>query len=179
MSGHRKFSELTKKFSPEHRRLFEIEKAELLAKIDREIHIEPIVLEWSEWHPWLDVERDTRHGGVIAPSNQPGVYEVRFRTQQKRLIIEKSNNLRLRIEQGLVRGSVPHPAGEKIRADMKHSELSASDVSIRWAVTDRPAAVAEELFLRHEGRFGALPKYNGLVQKGRNHKDTVQQAQTV
>ena len=89
MSGHRKFSELTKKFSPEHRRLFEIEKAELLAKIDREIHIEPIVLEWSEWHPWPDVERDVRSGGSIAPNEQPGVYEVRLGTQQQRLIIEK------------------------------------------------------------------------------------------
>ena len=179
MSGHHKFSELIKDFSPERKRRIKAQTAKTLMEIDREVHIPPITLDWSEWHPWLDVERDTRHGGVIAPSNQPGVYEVRFRTQQKRLIIEKSNNLRLRIEQGLVRGSVPHPAGEKIRADMKHSELSASDVSIRWAVTDRPAAVEEELLLRHEGRFGALPKYNGLVQKGRNHKDTVQQAQTV
>ena len=179
MSGHRKFSELTKKFSPEHRRLFEIEKAELLAKIDREIHIEPIVLEWSEWHPWPDVERDVRSGGSIAPNEQPGVYEVRLGTQQQRLIIGRSDNLKLRIGQVLIGGSVPHPEGEKIRSDMKYRELSASDVNLRWAVTDRPAAVAEELFLRHEGRFGALPKYNGLVQKGRNHKDTVQQAQTV
>ncbi len=51
MSGHHKFSELTKKFTPEDRRLIEIEKAKLLAKIDREIHVPPIE---SEWHSGQD-----------------------------------------------------------------------------------------------------------------------------
>ena len=163
MSGHHKFSELTKHFTPERKRRIAEMTAKMLAKMDREIHIEPIVLEWSEWHPWLDVERDARQGGVVVPNKQPGVYEVRLKGQKERLAIGKSNDLRMRIKQGLVRGSVPHPAGKKIRADMKHCQLPSSDVSIRWAVTDRPAAVAEELFLRHEGRFGAPPKYNGFA----------------
>ena len=164
MSGHHKFSELTKDFSPERKRRIKAEAAKMLAKMDREIHIEPIVLEWSEWHSWQDIERDARQDGVAVPNGQPGVYEVRFRNQRDRLVIGRSSDLRMRIKQGLVRGKTPHSAGEKIRTDMKHCQLKSSDVSIRWAVTNRPAAAEEELRLRHKARFGGLPKYNGFTR---------------
>ena len=45
MAGHRKFSELTKNFSPERKRWIAAKTAEALAKMDREIHIEPITLD--------------------------------------------------------------------------------------------------------------------------------------
>lgn len=47
MAGHHKFSELTKNFSPERKRWIAAKTAEALAKMDREIHIEPIMLDWS------------------------------------------------------------------------------------------------------------------------------------
>ena len=154
MAGHRKFSELTKNFSPERKRWIAAKTAEALAKMDREIHIEPIMLDWSEWHPWLDIKRHAQQGGVVVPNKQSGVYEVKIKGAEDRLAIGKSADLRMRIKQGLVRGKVGHPAGNKIRANE-----NVEDVMVRWAITDRPAAVEEELHMRHEGRFGGLPKY--------------------
>lgn len=156
MSGHRKFSELTKDFLPERKRRIAAETAKLLARYDREVHIEPIVLDWSEWHSWRDVERDARQDGVVVPNKQPGVYEARLSNQKDRLTIGKASDLRMRVKQGLVRGKTGHPAGDKIR-----SLENVEDVVVRWAVTERPAAVEEELHIRHKGRFGALPKYTG------------------
>ena len=158
MSGHHKFSELTKDFSPERKWAIRARVAKTLAKIDREIHIPPIELDWSEWHSWHDVERDARKDGVIVPNKQPGVYEVRCEGQKERLAIGKSSDLRMRIKQGLVRGKVGHPAGDKIRA-----KENLENVVVRWAVTDRPAAVEEELHGRHKGRFGELPKYTSFT----------------
>ena len=154
MAGHRKFSELTKNFSPERKRWIAAKTVEALAKMDREIHIEPILLDWSEWHPWLDIKRHAQQGGVVVPNKQSGVYEVKIRGAEDRLAIGKSADLRMRIKQGLVCGKVGHPAGDKIR-----SRENVEDVMVRWAITDRPAAVEEELHMRHEGRFGELPKY--------------------
>ena len=62
------------------------------------------MLEWSEWHPWPDVERDVREqGGVaIAPNEQPGVYEaqVGYAIRTERLIIGRSEQpWKLRIGQ--------------------------------------------------------------------------------
>ena len=156
MSGHRPWSELIKDFSPERKQRIKEESAKLGAKIDREIHIEPIVLEWSEWHSWLDVERDARYDGVAVPNGQPGVYEVRIRGHNERLVIGMSSDLRRRVKDGLVRGKAGHPAGEKVR-----TKENVEDVEVRWAVTDRPAAVEEELHKRHKGKFGELPKHNG------------------
>ena len=125
-----------------------------------EIHIEPIVLEWSYWHSWEEVERDARQYGVVVPNKEAGVYEVKLADERKLLMIGRTNDLRMRIKQGLVRGKVPHSVGERIRADMKEGNVRASDIGIRWAVTDRPAAVAEELHKRYKALFGELPKYN-------------------
>ena len=163
MSGHHPWSELTKDFTPERRRRMKAEGDRLHAEMERErhseIHIPPIALEWSWWHSWWDVERDARHDGAVVPNKQPGVYEVKLDSERNLLAIGMTNDLRMRIKQGLVRGKVPHSVGKRIRADMKEGKVCASDIGIRWAVTDRPATVKEELMMRHKGKFGELPKY--------------------
>jgi hypothetical protein len=119
------------------------------------IEIPPVELEWSEWVPWDDLRVDSRGGlGVPVPNYTPGVYEAKYRNEEERLTIGKASDLRFRIKQGLVKGKSQHSAGEKIR---KHEDVSK--VSVRWAVTDRPSAVEEELHRRHRERFGRLPKY--------------------
>ena len=151
MSGHRKFSELMEQFSPEDRRRIKAMTAEALARLDREVHIEPIVLDWSEWHSWRDVERDAREGGTVVPGEQAGVYEAKISGRKERLAIGKAKDLRARVKQGLMGGK----AGDTAGADFGAGE----DVVVRWAATERSAAVVEELQIRHKGRFGELPKY--------------------
>jgi excinuclease UvrABC nuclease subunit len=123
--------------------------------MDKEvINIGSIVLRWSEWFSWDELKSDARYGGVSVPSEK-GVYEVKYKGGEERLTIGKASNLRMRIKQGLVKGKVPHSAGEKIRAN----EDNTSQIVVRWAITDRPAAVEEELHKRHQDRFGWLPIY--------------------
>ena len=152
MSGRHKFSKLMEeRFSPEERRQIKAEAAEMLARMDREIHIEPILLDWSEWHSWRDVERDARKGGAAAPCEQAGVYEAKISGRKERLAIGKAKDLRMRVKRGLMPRKAGDTAGEELGAD--------EDVVVRWAATERPAAVVEELQIRHKGRFGELPKY--------------------
>lgn len=151
MSGHHKFSELTKDWSPERKRRIKAEAAKMLARYDKEVHIEPIVLEWSEWHSWRDVDQDVRKGGTVVPNKQPAVYEVKISEREERLAIGKARDLRMCVKQGLMRWKPGHPSGDEFRW--------RNDVVVRWAVTERPAAVVEELQIRHKGRFGELPKY--------------------
>ena len=121
------------------------------------ITIPPIRLEWSDWVPWDNLNRDARkEGGVRVPNRVPGVYEVRAGDSECRLTVGRTSNLRFRIKQALVRGIAPHPAGEKIRANE-----DVSSVVVRWAQTQRPAAVEEELHIRHIRKYGELPKYTG------------------
>ena len=165
MSGHHPWSELKKNFTPEQTKRIKVQVENAIAGMERERHAEiripPIALEWSRWHSWLDVEQDARYdGAVVVPDGQPGVYEVKLDGERKLLAIGRTNDLRMRIKQGLVRGKVPHSVGKKIRAAIKNDELHPSDIGIRWAVTDRPAAVEEELMMRHKGKFGGLPKYS-------------------
>ena len=149
MSGHRKFSELMEKwYSPEERRQIKAEAAEMLARMDREVHIEPILLEWSEWHSWRDV---ARQDCAVAPCEQEGVYEAKISGRKERLAIGKAKDLRARVKHGLMDGKAGDPAGEDLGA--------GEDVVVRWAATERPAAVVEELQIRHKGRFGELPRY--------------------
>jgi len=119
-----------------------------------EINIPTIVLDWREWIPWDDFKIDVRYGGGVRVPTEPGVYEVKYRDDENRLHIGKASDLRMRIKQGLVKGTVPHSAGERIRA-----REDVSRIVVRWAVTDRPAAVEEELHKRHRAKFGKLPKY--------------------
>jgi len=131
-------------------------KAILIEMMEMEevINIPPITLKWSGWVDWDEIKKDARRGGIKIPNKKPGIYEVKYRDSEERLTIGKASDLRMRIRQGLVKGKTPHSAGERIRA-----EEDTSKIVVRWAITDRPAAVEEELHKRHLDKFGKLPKY--------------------
>jgi len=119
------------------------------------IKIPPIDLEWTEWYPWNRLEFDARSdSNGITPPKSPGVYEVRLIEIEQRLTIGKTSNLRRRVTQGLVKGTIEHSSGKVIR-----EKEDTSKILIRWAKTDRPAAVEEELHKQHKIIFGNLPKY--------------------
>ena len=118
------------------------------------IQIPPIKLRWSDWYDWESLKKDVRKGEGVSVPDEPGVYEVKYKDSDERLTIGKASNLRMRVKQGLVKGKVPHSAGDRIR-----KREDTSKIMIRWAVTERPAAAEEELHRRHKERFGRLPKY--------------------
>lgn len=119
------------------------------------INIPPIVLEWSEWIAWNDLKLDARGGdGVIVPNKKAGIYEVKLKNTNERLHIGRASDLRARVKQGLVKGKVPHSTGKKIRTNE-----DVSNIVVRWATTDRPSAVEEELHSLYQTKFGKLPKY--------------------
>jgi hypothetical protein len=119
------------------------------------IVIPPIKLEWSQWEKWSDIILDARGGaGVFIPNFKPGVYEVRLQYEERRLTIGKASNLRFRVRQGLVKGKSPHSSGKDIR-----EKEDISKIVVRWAETDRPAAVEEHLHMAYLKRFGEPPKY--------------------
>ncbi len=107
----------------------------------------PIELAWSAWLAWDDVK-------AAAVPIGSGVYEVRRTDADERMTIGKATDLRRRIVRGLVMGKLPHSAGKRLRANERVAELV-----VRWAETDRPAAVEEELHRRHVQQFGSLPRY--------------------
>jgi len=119
-----------------------------------EIVIPPIHLVWSEWFPWNDLLVDARGGHGVRVPTGPGVYEARRKGKKELLTIGKAANLRMRVKQGLVKGKVPHSAGDKIR-----TKEDVDLIEIRWASTDRPAAVEEELHRRYRKALGRLPLY--------------------
>jgi len=121
---------------------------------NQEIRIAPIHLKWSEWNNWNDLIMDGRSGGINIPNGIPGVYEARLKGQPERLAIGKASNLRMRVRQGLVKGKTPHSSGKQIRANE-----NVNDIEIRWAETDRPCAVEEELHKQYLIRFNKWPKY--------------------
>lgn len=109
-------------------------------------------LAWSNWVSWNSVNALVHEGGVKIPSRKSGVYEVRIRGEEdKRQHIGRASDLRGRVRQGLVRGKRPHTAGDRLRE--KGKEFLAQ-LEIRWAETDRPAAVEEELHKRYLRKFG-------------------------
>ena len=119
------------------------------------LNLPTIELRWSAWHRWEDVARDDRGaGGVQIPEGISGVYEAKLEGEKERLVIGKAADLWARVRLALVRGSVRHDAGGKIRANE-----DLSQVRVRWAVTDRPSAAEEELHKQHQRRFGRMPKY--------------------
>jgi len=119
------------------------------------IKIPEIVLNWSDWYNWNEFKLDSRSGkGVKVPNKVPGVYEAKLDGDTEYLTIGKSSDLRFRIKQGLVKGKIPHSAGEKIR----QKEITTK-IFVRWAKTDRPSAVEEELHRQYRRKFGRLPKY--------------------
>lgn len=121
------------------------------------IRIPPIVLEWSDWVTWDELLFDTRRSDAVrVPNRRAGVYEVKYVDEDEKLAIGKAANLRMRVERGLVKGKTPHSAGKRIRA----SEKDTSRIVVRWAVTDKPACVEEELHRLHREEFdGRLPRY--------------------
>ncbi len=110
------------------------------------LKIPPIQLEWIDWIPWRDIT-ETR----VKIPNRPGVYEVKYKDAEEMLLIEESLNLGRRIKY-FVKGRFS--TGEKIT-----TSEDVSKMVLRWAITNRPAAVEEELRLNHLMRFGKLPKY--------------------
>ena len=120
---------------------------------DELLELPPIQLPWSRWERWQDL---ADHGTAVIdlPRGTPGVYEARMKESEERLTIGRASDLRTRILHALVRGVWSHPAGDKIR-----EQEDLDRVLVRWAVTDRPAAVEEELHRRHTATFGRLPKY--------------------
>jgi len=116
------------------------------------INIPEIILEWTDWVNWEDIKVDARSGGIRIPNKKPGVYEVRFKDSEERLTIGETEDLRMRIRQGLVKGKSPHSSGKAIRA-----AVDTRTIQVRWALTDRPCAVEEELHKQYRDKFGALP----------------------
>lgn len=119
------------------------------------IIIPPITLTWSAWYHWHHFLLDARSDptGIRVPQ-APGVYEARHAHTAERLTIGKAANLRMRIKQGLVKGKAPHSSGSNIRM-----LEDTADIVVRWAVTDRPSAVEEELHRQYREQFGRLPWY--------------------
>ena len=117
------------------------------------IQIPKITLNWSEWTPWYNIVED-----ADIPNHTKGVYEVKIRNQEKRLQIGKSSNLRRRIRQGLIKGKAKHSSGKRIR-----EKEDLDRIVVRWATTEYPSAVEEELHKKHHERFGGLPEYVKLT----------------
>lgn len=119
----------------------------------QEIPIGDILLKWSDWFPWDRFLEDARRGGLRVPTH-PGIYEAKQKEHEVRLTIGKAANLRMRVKQGLVKGTVPHSAGKRIR-DYENT----STIVIRWAETSRPSCVEEFLHQEHKIKHGKLPRY--------------------
>lgn len=119
------------------------------------IEIPSIKLEWSEWYPWhkYKLNRRTNPNAIKVPK-QPGVYEAKLIYDDECLTIGKSDNLHRRIVECLVKGFYGHSAGERIR-----NNEDTAQIIIRWAITDRPSCVEEELHRQYVDRFDHLPKY--------------------
>jgi excinuclease UvrABC nuclease subunit len=120
---------------------------------NQEIIIPRICLEWSEWTPWRLLDLNINQGGARVPA-KPGVYEVKRVHGEERLTIGKASNLRKRIKRGLVMGRLSHSTGARIREFEDPDQLL-----VRWAVTERPAAVEEELHRLYQERYGVLPEH--------------------
>lgn len=119
------------------------------------ITIPTITLNWSDWTPWECFESDQTSPNSFRLPAGPGVYEVKYRHSDERLTIGKASNLNNRVRRALVQGRMPHSAGKRIRA----SGEDLSQLVIRWAETDRPAAAEEELHRQYLERHNVLPKY--------------------
>lgn len=124
-------------------------------QIEQKINIPPIKIVWTDWYSWEFLLKDARTDkNTVRLPNKPGVYEVKYVDQEKRLTIGKASNLRMRVKQALVKGKIPHSSGERIRA-----EEDLAQIVIRWAETERPAAVEEELHRKYFDLYGTLPKH--------------------
>jgi len=123
------------------------------------ILIPQIRLSWSHWVRWSLIALPVRGDRGISVPYGPGVYEARYEHEEERLTIGKGSSLYYRVKQGMVKGKLGHPAGTKIR-----EQEDTSRIVVRWAITDRPSAVEEELHRQHKEQFdGRLPKHTGFT----------------
>ena len=111
----------------------------------QEIIISPIHLRWSDWFEWEKFLLDARTNvNAVKVPDSPGIYEVKYTNQEIRLTIGKASSLRSRIKQGLIKGNISHSTGKRIR-----QVEDTTKIIIRWAETNRPSAVEEELHKIH------------------------------
>ena len=121
------------------------------------IQIPEIRLEWVNWVKWDDLKLDARKDREAPnPPAVAGVYEAKINDCDESLIIGRASNLRGRLKEGMVKGSVGHPPGKRLR---EKEVDNLSRVVVRWAETERPAAVEEYLLKKHQKEFKRLPKY--------------------
>jgi hypothetical protein len=120
------------------------------------IDIPKIVLNWSDWVPWTELEEGAlSKAGVRIPNRVPGVYEVRYLDSEERLTIGKTSNLRMRLRRGLIEGKSPHSAGKRIRENEETERLE-----IRWAESEWPSAAEEALHKEYRKKHNdRLPKH--------------------
>jgi len=120
-----------------------------------ELEIGTIHLRWSYLEQWEDLAGTGEHAAEVSlPPDEPGVYEVYRRGQPAPIYIGQSANLKRRIMNAMIQGTAIHQAGRKMRENEKPSELS-----IRWAPTERPAAAEEELYRLHAQMWGTPPEH--------------------
>ncbi|MBM3477153.1 MAG: hypothetical protein FJX75_28125 [Armatimonadetes bacterium] len=121
----------------------------------QEINIPTMILRWSCGVRWVDIAGIGESSEEVrVPPNEPGVYCVFRKGDIPALYIGQTTNLRRRIVDALVRGTAMHTAGTLIRENEDLSRLVIS-----WGLTDRPAAVEEELIRRHMEEWRKLPQY--------------------
>lgn len=116
-----------------------------------------IVLNWHDWVLWEEMLHDARSNkNAPNPPAEPGVYEVKFIDQVFRLVIGRASNIRGRLKDGLIKGKVGHPPGDRLREEI----LDRSNIHVRWATTPSPSGAEEFLLQRHKvAHNGKLPKY--------------------
>ncbi len=116
------------------------------------INIPSIELEWSCWICWNQLKNDLSMVPGIS-----GVYEVKLINENEEMLHigrSKEQGLRERIRKML--NGRNHSSGERIIA---HEDITK--VYVRWAVTDRPFAVEEELHLcYHHNHQEHPPKHD-------------------
>ena len=138
------------------------------------IEIPPIKLDWSNWESWNSLKETYKKFGKfvaeeevnglkvghfepigIGVPSKSGVYEVRLKgSNDNRLTIGESVSLKIRIKNALIKGSLDHSSGVKIKA---HEDLE--NIEVRWAETEWPCAAEEYLHKTYKKKFGQLPKY--------------------
>lgn len=120
------------------------------------IDIETIELRWSDWHKFETLKLHPKKSDVKVPK-ESGVYEVKCAGEQIRLTIGKAKNINDRVRNGLIKQSIQHSAGKKIKSSFSEGEHDT--ILVRWALTIRPAATEEELHRLYKNAFGKLPTY--------------------
>jgi hypothetical protein len=114
-----------------------------------------MALNWTEWFEWSALRTDGRKVGALKVPAKPGVYEAKYSDAERCLHIGQTANLLRRVKQAMVKGKLPHAAGERIRA-----EEDVSKIVVRWAETDHCEEIERQLHEEHRGQFGKMPKHD-------------------